>query len=34
MYIFWDNSNIHYSGLAFMEIKEPTQDKNLFRTNF
>ena len=34
MYIFWDNSNIHYSGLAFMESKEPTQDKNLFRTNF
>ncbi len=34
MYIFWDNSNIHISGLKVMEEKEPTQMKELFRTNF
>lgn len=34
MYIFWDNSNIHISGLKVMEEKEPTQTKELFRTNF
>ncbi len=34
MFIFWDNSNIHISGLHVMEVKEPTQPKELFRTNF
>lgn len=34
MYIFWDNSNIHISGLKVMEQKEPTQPMELFRTNF
>ena len=34
MYIFWDNSNIHISGLHVMEEREPTQPKELFRTNF
>lgn len=34
MYIFWDNSNIHISGLNVMAKKEPTQLKELFRTNF
>lgn len=34
MYIFWDNSNIHISGLKVMEQREPTQPKELFRTNF
>ena len=34
MLIFWDNSNIHISGLKAMEQKEPDQLKELFRTNF
>lgn len=34
MFIFWDNSNIHISGLKVMESKEPDQPKELFRTNF
>lgn len=34
MYIFWDNSNIHISGLSVMAQKEPTQLRELFRTNF
>ena len=34
MFIFWDNSNIHISGLKAMEQKEPVQLKELFRTNF
>lgn len=34
MYIFWDNSNIHISGLNVMIEKEPEQPKELFRTNF
>lgn len=34
MYIFWDNSNIHISGLEVMKIREPQHPKELFRTNF
>ena len=34
MFIFWDNSNIHISGLHVMEEKEPTQPRELFRTDF
>lgn len=34
MYIFWDNSNIHISGLKVMQEKEPTQPQELFRTDF
>ena len=34
MFIFWDNSNIHISGLKAMKQKEPDQLKELFRTNF
>ena len=34
MYIFWDNSNIHISGLKVMETKEPGQPRELFRTDF
>lgn len=34
MYIFWDNSNIHISGLSVMEDREPNQQRELFRTNF
>lgn len=34
MYIFWDNSNIHISGLSVMAQKEPTKLRELFRTNF
>lgn len=34
MYIFWDNSNIHISGLSVMEDREPNQPRELFRTNF
>jgi hypothetical protein len=35
MYIFWDNSNIHISGLnSVMPIKEPTAIRELYRTNF
>lgn len=34
MYIFWDNSNIHISGLRVMKEKEPTQQQELFRTDF
>ena len=34
MFIFWDNSNIHISGLRVMEDKEPDQLRELFRTNF
>ncbi len=34
MFIFWDNSNIHISGLSVMEDKEPDQLRELFRTNF
>lgn len=34
MFIFWDNSNIHISGLEVMKEKEPDQPRELFRTNF
>ncbi|MGN0569133.1 MAG: NYN domain-containing protein [Candidatus Fimenecus sp.] len=34
MFIFWDNSNIHISGLEVMKIREPEQPHELFRTNF
>ena len=34
MYIFWDNSNIHISGLKVMEDREPNQQRELFRTDF
>lgn len=34
MFIFWDNSNIHISGLQVMQEKEPDQLQELFRTNF
>ena len=34
MYIFWDNSNIHISGLRVMQEKEPDQPQELFRTDF
>ena len=34
MFIFWDNSNIHISGLNVMLEKEPLQQRELFRTNF
>ena len=34
MYIFWDNSNIHISGLEVMKLKEPNQLHELFRTDF
>ena len=34
MFIFWDNSNIHISGLNAMAEKEPNQLRELFRTNF
>lgn len=35
MYIFWDNSNIHYAGLNHvMPINEPEVQKELYRTHF
>lgn len=35
MYIFWDNSNIHISGMnAVMPKLEPKATKELFRTDF
>ncbi len=34
MFIFWDNSNIHISGLKVMEQVEPDKPRELFRTNF
>lgn len=35
MFIFWDNSNIHISGLvSVMPIKEPQATRELFRTDF
>ena len=34
MYIFWDNSNIHISGLQIMKKMEPEQQRELFRTDF
>lgn len=34
MYIFWDNSNIHISGLNAMQKFEPSQTRELFRTDF
>lgn len=35
MYIFWDNSNIHYSGLNLVfPQREPGNSQELFRTNF
>ena len=34
MYLFWDNSNIHITGLFVKEKKEPNQPRELFRTNF
>jgi len=35
MYIFWDNSNIHYAGLnQVMPLKEPTAKKESYRTFF
>lgn len=34
MFIFWDNSNIHISGLSVMAEKEPEKPRELFRTNF
>lgn len=33
--VIWDNSNIHYGGLnQVFPIKEPTEQKELYRTNF
>ena len=35
MYLFWDNSNIHYSGLnAVFPIIEPGKTRELYRTYF
>lgn len=35
MYIFWDNSNIHYAGLnRVLPIKEPDVDPGSYRTYF
>lgn len=35
MYIFWDNSNIHYAGLdQVFPVKEPGVQKELYRTYF
>lgn len=35
MYIFWDNSNIHFAGLNHVfPMKEPGLDKRLYRTYF
>lgn len=35
MYIFWDNSNIHYAGLnQVFPIKEPEMPRELYRTYF
>lgn len=35
MYIFWDNSNIHYTGLNHvMPIKEPQAQRATYRTYF
>ena len=35
MYIFWDNSNIHYAGLNQVRpIIEPNAQKELYRTYF
>lgn len=35
MYIFWDNSNIHYAGLNHVRpIKEPTVPMESYRTYF
>lgn len=35
MYIFWDNSNIHYAGLnQVFPKKEPGIEKELYRTHF
>lgn len=35
MYLFWDNSNIHYSGLnSVMPLIEPGKTRELYRTHF
>ncbi len=35
MYIFWDNSNIHYAGLNHVfPLKEPNEPRELYRTYF
>lgn len=35
VYVIWDNSNIHYSGLnQVFPIREPGETKELYRTNF
>ncbi len=35
MYIFWDNSNIHYAGLNHVRpVKEPAIEKERYRTYF
>lgn len=35
MYIFWDNSNIHYAGLDIVfPRREPGIQKELYRTHF
>ena len=35
MYIFWDNSNIHYAGLdQVLPLKEPNVERELYRTYF
>lgn len=35
MYIFWDNSNIHYAGLDHVfPFKEPSVQRELYRTHF
>lgn len=35
MYIFWDNSNIHYAGMNHVRpILEPSSDERLYRTYF
>lgn len=35
MYIFWDNSNIHYAGMNHVRpLLEPGSDEKLYRTYF
>lgn len=35
MYVFWDNSNIHYAGMNnVFPLKEPNQPKEIYRTYF
>ena len=35
MYLFWDNSNIHYSGLnTVYPMLEPGKERGIYRTYF